>query len=112
MMRSVVVLDSFGTLIDRYRRIDLSGPGVNTTLQIMHVGEPLPLQKCDDLQTSHPVMANYDRGLRPVQFFGERGNLLHGYIFAARDLRQLPFPGLTHIEQMWPRWGWFGQRGF
>ena len=101
-----------GFSINRHRRVDLPGPSIDTTLQIMQVGEALTLQKCDDLQTSHPVMTNNDRGKRPVQFVRGDWNLPHGYVFTAVDFGQLPFPRLAHIEQARARIRRFGQRRF
>ncbi len=55
-----------GLLIKSDARVDLTCPCVYSTPQIMQVLKSLPLQKCDDLQTSRAVMTNYDRGMRPV----------------------------------------------
>ena len=74
-------------------------PGIDTALQIMQFVKALTLQKCDDLQTSHAVMTNYDRRMRTVDLLNVCRDLAHGYMPGALDMCNLPFPGLAYIEQ-------------
>ena len=85
--------------VNKYGRVYATRPSIDTTLQIMQVAEAQSLQECDDLQTSHPVMTNNDRGMRFVEFIYLRRNLSHWQMLAAIDMSQLPFPRLTYVEQ-------------
>ena len=87
----------------------MTRPGIDTTLQIMQVGEALALQKCDDLQTSHPVMTNYDRRMRLIEIVNVGGYVLHRQMPAAGDVRELPLPWLTNIQQQRTRIRFHGQ---
>jgi hypothetical protein len=86
-------------LVQRNLGINFAGPSVNSTFKIMQVCEPLVLQKCDDLQTSGAVMANYDRGTNFVEILDCSWNLSHRQMFGTLNSRQLPFPKLANIQQ-------------
>jgi len=65
----------------------------------MQVVKTLALQKCDDLQTSHAVMTNYDRRMRTVYAVHACRNHAHGQMLGSLDMGKLPLPRLAHIEQ-------------
>jgi hypothetical protein len=64
----------------------------------MQVREPLTLQECDDLHTSHPVMTNYDRGMLAINLVDTSGNLVHRHVVRAFDARKREFPRLAYVK--------------
>ncbi len=100
------VFDAYLTLmrlamdsVNQYGRVNAARPGIDTTLQIMQVAKAQTLQECDDLQTSHPVMTNNDRGMRFVQILELRRDLPHRQMLTAIDASQVPLPRLANVEK-------------
>ena len=86
-----------GQLIEGDALVNLASPCVYATLQIMQVLKSMPLQKCDDLQTSRAVMTNYDRGMRLVYLIDEIWNGLHWAQLATFNMGQLKFPWFANV---------------
>ena len=91
------------TSISRHRGVNLGRPCIDATGEVIDAFETRALQKCDDLQTSHPVMAITDDGLRGVQLFKPSGDLSHRHQLTLHSVdlnrSQLRLPGLSHVQQ-------------
>src|SRR5205085_3308318 len=82
---------------------DLDGPGVDAPGEVIDRLESLPLEECDDLQTSHPMMTNTDDGLRRVELVEAVGQAADRHVLVRHagqaDGGHGNFPWLANVQQ-------------
>ena len=88
-------------LIQWHIEVDLTRPGVNTTIEIDQSLYRLLLQKLNDILTANAMVADYDNLVRILQLRELMRDMPHRDINTAVDMTDLVFPGFPDVEQQW-----------
>ena len=85
-------------LIQRHIEVDLTRPGVNTTVKINQPLDRLLLQEPDDVLAANAVVADHDNLASISQLCQILRNLSHRHVDTAVDMADLEFPRFADIE--------------
>jgi hypothetical protein len=85
-------------LIRAYRRVDIAGPGEDSTRQVGDGPEPVPGQELRHLHAPSPRTAHDYDLLRGIQFADPRGDFGHRNVQDLGNTRRVELPLFPHVD--------------
>src|SRR5574343_156015 len=85
--------------VTTHSRIDLCGPGLDATHQVVHRAEALALEKHRDLHAATAVVADHHHVAVRVDVVAAYRDQMHRDVLGSRQLAEIQFPGFAHIKQ-------------